>query len=59
MKTTLFIAAGATALLTYLFMKKCQSLEVGSAAQTNPKHGDHHVTNVFANAKRHSSPKNV
>lgn len=59
MKTTLFIVAGATAFLTYLLIKKCQSLEEKTSMQANPRHGDHHVTNVFANAKRHASAKNV
>ncbi len=59
MKTTLFIAAGATALLTYLFFKKFQAMESGSSMQANPRHARHHLTNVFANAKRHTSANNV
>lgn len=59
MKTTLFIAAGATAFLTYLFVRKFRSMEETTSMQANPRHGDHHITNVFANAKRHASAKNV
>ena len=56
MKATIFIAAGAAAFLAWLFIKKYQVAE-SSSMETNPRHADHHLTNVFANAKRHAVAK--
>ncbi|MDQ6762688.1 MAG: hypothetical protein M3015_08675 [Bacteroidota bacterium] len=59
MKATWLIAGGATAFLAYLFFRKLREVEGSSSVQSNPRHVEHHLTNVFANAKRHSAPKNL
>ncbi len=59
MKAIWLIAAGATAYLTYLIMRKLREVDSNSSVQANHRHAQHHLTNVFANAKRHSSSKTV
>ncbi len=59
MKATLLIAGGATAFLTYLVIRKLREMETTSSMETNQMHAEHHLTNVFANAKKHSRPKAV
>lgn len=59
MKATWLIAGGAAAFLTYLVIRKLREIETDSSVQSNQRHAEHHVTNVFANAKRHSRSKAV
>lgn len=59
MKATWLIAGGATAFLTYLVIRKLREVETNSSVQSNQRHAEHHLTNVFANAKRHRSSRAV
>ena len=54
MKTQLLLAAGATAVLAYVLVKNYTHRDNTPLTGSKPRIGEHHVTNVFAKAKKQS-----
>ncbi len=55
MKTSLLLAAGATAVLAFVLIKTYRHTDNTPFPEARPTAGEHHLTNVFAKAKKQSA----